>query len=427
MQAATFVNPKVKLDDSEPGNRKVICIKNIEEGEIILEEQPQIFAIYSNNFAMTCHYCLVELEHPKRCSVCKYSHYCSTDHQTLDWKKAHKKECPIIRDLTQQGKRIPTAPLMLALKAFVQLEYFKNKDLLENLNSLKNHQDKMSAENYEEYKNNIIMIIKCSDQNFDLERIERYIQYQDKMMVNGGTTYSKTDPSNSLAMTLLKDFCRVNHSCEPNCFLVFNPERGDRLVAARAINAGEEITTSYVNTLDRLEVRKKKLREEYFFECSCPKCKREEADSNFSRSRILSKEVVNESLNSLDQVKNFLSRMASKLGEYDYEWYDVLENVEQTLIKLNELKFLYNFRKSFTKKFEHWFKGIMMNPTVCQHYNHLAKLSNYLGFPQENYEYCKEALKISKKYFTGPENDQLELMLRDVKAFLELQNKRSLK
>jgi hypothetical protein len=427
MEDGCFISPKISFDDSEPGNRKVICKQEISEGELLIEENFILTGLYSANCMTACHFCLAEGPEMKRCSNCKYSHYCSADHQTLDWKRGHKKECAILKTMTQEGKRQPTAPLMLALKAFVQIDLLKNASLAKNLEALKHHPEKMTSETHEELKGNIVLIIKYSDNNFDLERLEKYIRFQDKMLINGVTVYCKADPRNSLAMGLLNHTCRVNHSCEPNAFGVFNPFRGNRLVGARTIHPGEEITFSYVSTLAKVQDRQAKLREEYHFECQCAKCKREEADLKLQPPSKFNKEQLRRPLNSMEEVKTFLAEVGKELKEYDTDWYEVLETVEPAVIGLTQYEFLYQFRKTFTKKFENWFKGIMMNPVVAQHYCHLAKLANYLGKVEKSYVYSTEALRIFRKFFVGQEVKDLELMQTDAKNFLELQQKKSLK
>lgn len=427
MQNSVTVCSKVLLDDSEPGNRKVVCKYAIKEGELLLEENFQMVAMYSPNSHRTCHYCLKEVEDAKRCSVCKYAHYCCKDHQTLDWSRGHKKECAIIGEMTHQGKRHPTAPLMLTLKAFVQIDLLRNREFSASLESLKSHEDKMTTERYDELKGNIVLIIKYTDHNFDLERMNAYVRLQDKMLLNGVTIYSKNDPTNSLAMALLKDFSRFNHSCEPNCFSVFNAGRGNRMVAARDIQPGEELVFSYVNTLDRPDVRKKKLSEDYYFECSCPKCVREEKLEKIKKSPVLSKEQLRKPLETLDEISTYLKDLQKSLSEYDYEWYDALENIEPALIKINELQYLYNLRKTYTKKFEYWFKGIMMNPLVGQHYSNLAKLANFLGKPQKTCHFATEALQICRRYYPPSDIGQLEEMLVDAQACLQLRQQSSLK
>ena len=65
---------------------------------------------------------------------------------------------------------------------------------------------------------------------------------------------------------------KINHSCCPNATILFN----DRSLVVRAtidIDAGSELTISYVDCLTHFKTRQMKLRERYLFECCCEYCK----------------------------------------------------------------------------------------------------------------------------------------------------------
>jgi len=71
-----------------------------------------------------------------------------------------------------------------------------------------------------------------------------------------------------------KTTCRANHSCEPNaCFSIQNDGRM-RYYALRDIQAGEEITASYLGEGDLLRPagRRNKLLAHWGFRCRCPRC-----------------------------------------------------------------------------------------------------------------------------------------------------------
>lgn len=83
---------------------------------------------------------------------------------------------------------------------------------------------------------------------------------------------------------------RVNHSCRPNAAHLWNPAaRGDRVdwVAARDIEAGEEITVTYVNLLMTAAERQQRLAQ-YGFTCDCAACVGQgETDSRRARMGVL--------------------------------------------------------------------------------------------------------------------------------------------
>ena len=69
--------------------------------------------------------------------------------------------------------------------------------------------------------------------------------------------------------------CRANHSCVPNCTVVFN---GRELVikATQDIDAGEIPNVafiSYVNTMDDTKTRQKQQQANWFFTCRCSLCR----------------------------------------------------------------------------------------------------------------------------------------------------------
>ncbi|CAI6339158.1 unnamed protein product [Periconia digitata] len=71
---------------------------------------------------------------------------------------------------------------------------------------------------------------------------------------------------------LFPRIARINHSCRPNAAYTWNARSGQRIVyASRAIEAGEEISDSYISLLlPRAERRKRLAR--YGFECTCEAC-----------------------------------------------------------------------------------------------------------------------------------------------------------
>lgn len=67
----------------------------------------------------------------------------------------------------------------------------------------------------------------------------------------------------------------LNHNCGPNTKVVLSPKKYEKLkvFAARNINAGEELTTTYVNPTHTVQQRQRELRVNWGFICKCSKCK----------------------------------------------------------------------------------------------------------------------------------------------------------
>ncbi|KAF4531436.1 hypothetical protein B566_EDAN004206 [Ephemera danica] len=87
---------------------------------------------------------------------------------------------------------------------------------------------------------------------------------------------------------------KCNHSCAPNaeiCFLHANSRL--TLRATRAIPEGEEVCISYLSPCDLTRSRHsrhKLLRENYLFECQCPRCEGEIGDPDVTSDEDLSED-----------------------------------------------------------------------------------------------------------------------------------------
>ncbi|NWX34021.1 SMYD3 methyltransferase, partial [Notiomystis cincta] len=70
----------------------------------------------------------------------------------------------------------------------------------------------------------------------------------------------------------------LNHSCDPNCVIVFE---GYQLLlhSVREIQIGEELTISYVESLMPTKERQQQLGRQYCFECDCLLCQNQEKDA----------------------------------------------------------------------------------------------------------------------------------------------------
>lgn len=73
----------------------------------------------------------------------------------------------------------------------------------------------------------------------------------------------------------------LNHSCDPNCRVVFGKDHDITVRLLRAVKQGEELTITYIPELYlQLEdyKRRRDRLQSYFFTCACPRCVREEQE-----------------------------------------------------------------------------------------------------------------------------------------------------
>ena len=77
----------------------------------------------------------------------------------------------------------------------------------------------------------------------------------------------------------------ANHSCDPNCEVAFIDSNMVRLLAQREIEAGEELSISYVDVTQPTEVRRRKLQARYGFHCVCPRCTADDVPSSKAKKQ----------------------------------------------------------------------------------------------------------------------------------------------
>jgi hypothetical protein len=65
----------------------------------------------------------------------------------------------------------------------------------------------------------------------------------------------------------------INHSCAPNCIITPRLD-GIKVRAVKDIPSGDEITINY-SVLEHAAMRRKYLKDNYFFECACESCRKE--------------------------------------------------------------------------------------------------------------------------------------------------------
>jgi hypothetical protein len=80
-----------------------------------------------------------------------------------------------------------------------------------------------------------------------------------------------TDSLDHVAVGVFSNASLLNHSCHPNCVIVFDLDNGvsGKVVCIRPIGQGEELTISYLDLADVHWNISQRLKSEYFFDCGC--------------------------------------------------------------------------------------------------------------------------------------------------------------
>ncbi|KAK0701575.1 hypothetical protein B0T26DRAFT_733950 [Lasiosphaeria miniovina] len=85
---------------------------------------------------------------------------------------------------------------------------------------------------------------------------------------------------------MFTEAARINHSCRPNAYFRFSERMlAMEVVAYHNIEAGEEIEMSYVPITETREDRRKYLKENWGFDCTCELCRATDLEIGDSESR----------------------------------------------------------------------------------------------------------------------------------------------
>ena len=261
----------------------------IKAGTTIWKEKPLCHALKSN----VCHFCWKQPSngHLYRCGKCKFARYCSKECQSADWKQSHKIRCKAISKL--KG-RIPT-PTVLAVAELLFLQNQCNSDYkpsstpsrhelqLSLISKLETHWNQKSKDQQMEIQQVSICIalylkslqnsVKSKGSNtknpLDLDQIHQILS---AFTINAMTICD--DEFNPLGIGLFPIASILNHSCDPNVSIRFNPRsKSAEIRTLRDIQCGEQLFINYTDITVPRFMRQRILQSDYHFECQCTLCR----------------------------------------------------------------------------------------------------------------------------------------------------------
>ncbi len=257
---------------------------------------PTVMAIESDALQRTCYKCLVPtaigLPLPeygcvsmelKTCSGCHVARFCCKVCQIKAWHAYHKYECTIFKKLRHN---LPSA----IFRAVLRVVLLKDREMLpsdewSHIISLTSHQQEFAARVRSNVTDMADGIKYLALSSMSVEMIQRLI-----FIMKFNAIELPTPIYGSIGVMLDPLVAKINHSCEPNLSIhrpqqtmisdwmnstqLSEDERKTflQLMPLRDIREGEELLNSYVVPTMSVNVRKAKLKEDYFFECNCPRC-----------------------------------------------------------------------------------------------------------------------------------------------------------
>lgn len=270
-----------ELFDAGKKGRGLRATKELNIGEVVFAEPSFSAVVFDSLATQVCHNCFRQQANLHRCAQCKFAHYCDRTCQTACWDE-HKQECGAIRKI---GKA-PSENVRLAARVLWRIHKstgIVTDSQLISVDQLQDHMADLSEGDQKQLKVNVRNFLEYwsyGSKQCSADEISHIFG----IIKCNGFTLSDQRGLQAVGVGLFPNLCLVNHNCWPNCTVILNhgnqsavnsslhSKRRIELRAMQKIAEGEELTVSYVDFLNLSANRQKKLKEHFYFECTCEHC-----------------------------------------------------------------------------------------------------------------------------------------------------------
>ncbi|XP_048213469.1 histone-lysine N-methyltransferase SMYD3 [Perognathus longimembris pacificus] len=281
------------------GLRALVALR---PGELLFRSDPLAYTVCKGSRGVVCDRCLAGKEKLMRCSQCRVAKYCSAKCQKKAWPH-HKGECKCLKSC--KPRYPPDSVRLLGRVVFKLMEETPSEsEKLYSFYDLESNINKLTEDKKEGIRQLVLTF-----QHFMREEIQDASQLPPsfdifeafaKVICNSFTICNAE--MQEVGVGLYPSMSLLNHSCDPNCSIVFN---GPHLLlrAVRDIKAGEELTICYLDVLMTSEERREQLRDQYYFECDCIRCQTKDKDADMLTGDEHVWKEVRESLKKIEELK----------------------------------------------------------------------------------------------------------------------------
>uniref|UniRef100_A0A7C9EHD4 [histone H3]-lysine(4) N-trimethyltransferase n=1 Tax=Opuntia streptacantha TaxID=393608 RepID=A0A7C9EHD4_OPUST len=267
--------------------RCLMATKDFSPGEVIISQEPYVFVPGNASGSSKCEVCFGS-DNVKKFSACHVVWYCGSTCQKADW-KLHRAECQALSNIEKDKLKYLTPSIRLMVKLYLRRKLQAEKviptTVTDNYNlieALVSHMSEIAEKQlvlYAQMANLVNVILQWPDLN-----LKEVAENFSKLACNAHSICdSELRP---LGTGLYPVVSIINHSCLPNSVLVFEG-RTAVVRAVERIPKGTEVQISYIETAGSTMTRKKALKEQYLFSCSCPRCMKLGQSEDIQESAIL--------------------------------------------------------------------------------------------------------------------------------------------
>lgn len=122
------------------------------------------------------------------------------------------------------------------------------------------------------FDTNLKKIVSDSNRSGGLPSINENGIYKACFLVYVNISTVMDHLNNNLGMMFDPLFSMINHSCDPNCTLVYKNDGEIMVKNTKKLKASNEMLLNYIPVFLPREFRRKKLKASFFFDCECYKC-----------------------------------------------------------------------------------------------------------------------------------------------------------
>ncbi|XP_056097917.1 histone-lysine N-methyltransferase SMYD1b isoform X2 [Rhinichthys klamathensis goyatoka] len=258
----------VEVFDAPGKGRGLRATKEVWAGDVLFSEAPLASVVLDSLVSSVCHWCFRRQEKLQRCGQCRFAQYCDRTCQRAAWEE-HKLECAGIKSY---GKA-PNENIRLAARIMwrVDKQGMVVSDMqMTTLDELENHICDMNEDDLKDFKVDIHNFLDFWPRGSKQHTVDSISHILGVINCNGFMV-SDQRGLQAVGVGLFPNLCLVNHDCWPNCTVILNNGKIE-LRALGKISPGEEVTVSYVDYLNLSEDRRRLLKQQYYFDCTCEHC-----------------------------------------------------------------------------------------------------------------------------------------------------------
>eukprot|EP00057_Strongylocentrotus_purpuratus_P015557 XP_011670031.1 PREDICTED: histone-lysine N-methyltransferase SMYD3-like isoform X2 [Strongylocentrotus purpuratus] len=266
----------VRVVKSATCGRSLVFTSKFAPGQCILEELPCAYTLLDNKRGLYCDFCLKQCSTLKKCSRCNYVSYCNKSCQIGDWARCHKQECKTLKKIHPRPPDLHVAQLLSQLirkqsKSAPCTQ--EDEDCFPTtVDQLESNHEKLSDTKRNHFES-LLCVLKQFLEEDVLAEPSSWLKMYGATLCNGFSImdyglYGLIDIANGVYLRA----SMVNHSCDPNCALVFDG-RKLQVRTVKDVKEGEECTISYFTAVNYpTKERQAFLDHVHYFTCKCVKC-----------------------------------------------------------------------------------------------------------------------------------------------------------